>query len=400
MPHLADIHNCTGCMACVDSCHKEALSVVYNNEGHLTYAIVKDKCIECGICEKTCPVISNFSYGTNQIMYSTPFAAWGLNPELRKKSTSGGVFSALAYYVISNGGVAIGAALQKNNVKHIAIESVKDIWMLQGSKYTQSNTYKIYDTARCYLKKGRTVLFSGTGCQIAGLLSYIGNRHYPGNLITMDIICGGVPSRFIIDSYLKHYPNVSEISGFRNKSKYEFSVVDNKGIRRVVPLRERPFPLVGFYTELTNRYSCYDCKFNGAHRRSDITIGDYWGDIEFTEQHQYGLSIAVAHTEKGRKILKESDVELHEVDWGNFLMHNPRMIDGHKKASQSNARNNLAVAFKEYPYERLLQVYANKATWKEPLLMLQKILRYFIGRINGIIYQQQIKKRIKKLYQK
>ena len=398
MPTLADIHICTGCLACVDTCAKNALTAHYNDEGHLTYMIDASLCVECGLCEKTCPVVSDYAYGKNTLKASQPFAAWGNEKQLRSYSSSGSVFAHLAKHIINNGGIVVGASLQNNEVKHIAVQKAEDIYLLQGSKYTQSNTEGIYKTVRKCLQEGTDVLFSGLGCQVAGLLSFLGDSAHKGELYTIDLICGGVPSRFLIDYYLHENPDVTEIVAFRNKQKYEFSVKDKEGKVRVVPLSERPLPLCGFYTELTNRYSCYDCKFNGAHRKSDITIGDYWGDTKYVSEHKEGISVAVAHSENGKKLLEQADIELHEIDWDNFLMHNPRMIDGHKRTSKSRARKILAKAFREYPYEKILQVYANKATWHEPGLMIKKILGYLAGHISGRVYMLRLKKTIQSLH--
>lgn len=398
MPTLASLYTCTGCLVCVDTCAKNALSSFMNNEGHITYKVDSSRCIECGLCEKKCPIVSCFRYGTNNLHESTPFAAWCKDNILRAKSSSGGIFAALAKYVISNGGIVIGASLQNNEVRHIFIDKIEDISKLQGSKYTQSNTAGIYKKTIQFMKEGKSVLFSGLGCQVAGLLSFVGKREFPGKLYTVDLICGGVPSRFIIDRYLESNQEVKEIAGFRNKGKYEFSIIDKIGINRVVPISERPFPLCGFYTELTNRYSCYDCKFNGAHRKSDLTIGDYWGDTDYPEQHAQGISVVVVHSEKGKEILEKSEIEAHEIEWNNFLMHNPRMIDGYKKYSNVGARRDLAKAFKNYTYEKLLQIYANKATWHEPWLMVKKILRYLKGRLYSEMYKVRLKKRIKRLH--
>ena len=394
MPSLATNYTCTGCLACVDSCAKGALTSCYNEEGHLSYKINPTLCVECGLCEKRCPVVSGYKYGENVIKESTPFAAWSKDNELRAKSTSGGVFASLAKFIIQRGGIAIGACMQHNTVRHIAIDRIDDIYKLQGSKYTQSNTEGIYRIAKKYLQEGFDVLFSGLGCQVAGLLSFLGEKPYPGNLYTIDLICGGVPSRFIIDRFLDQNTMIKEIAGFRNKEEYEFSVIDNEGAKRVIPLSERPFPLCGFYTELTNRYSCYDCQFNGAHRKSDITIGDYWGDTKYLEQHKGGLSIAVSHTSKGAALLDKANIEIHEVEWDTFLRNNPRMIDGHKRTSETKARKMLAIAFRDYPYERLLQIYANKATWHEPLLMVKKIIRYVVDRMRGRAYKKRLIQKI------
>ena len=187
---------------------------------------------------------------------STPYAAWSKDEDLRSRSTSGGIFASLAKFVITNGGVAIGATLQKNDVCHISIDNVEDIYRLQGSKYVQSNSAGVYLTTKTFLQSGRSVLFSGLGCQVAALHSFLGDKQYTGELFTVDLICGGVPSRFLIDSYLKEHPEVDQIISFRNKTKYEFSVLLKNGQNKVVPMSERPLPLCGFYTELTNRYSC------------------------------------------------------------------------------------------------------------------------------------------------
>jgi len=400
MPNLANNDWCTGCLACVDTCAKGALSSRYNEEGHLTYKLDARMCVECGLCEKACPVVSNFSYGVNILKDSKPFAAWGKDNILRLKSSSGGVFAQLAKQVIINGGLVVGASFQKNYVRHVVVDKVDDIYLLQGSKYTQSNPEGIYRTVRRLLQEGRKVLFSGLGCQIAGLLSFLGDKSYKGELYTVDLICGGVPSRFLIDYYLRNNPDVEEIVAFRNKQKYEFSVKDSTGKVRIVPLNERPLPLCGFYTELTNRFSCYDCRFNGAHRKSDITIGDYWGDTQFTQEHKKGLSVVVVHTKKGETLLRKSDIEYHEIEWDNFLFHNPRMIDGYKNTSKTKARKYLSNAFREYSYEQILHVYANKATWHEPMLMINKIWRYTVGRVKGKLYSIRLKKKIRRLHQK
>lgn len=379
MPRLADIKTCTGCLVCVDTCPRKALLSCFNHEGHLFYSINEALCIDCGLCEKKCPVVSGYKYGKNVLNESLPYAAWSNDEQLRVKSTSGGIFASLAKYIIEHGGLAIGAQLLNNEVRHIQIDCIDDIYKLQGSKYAQSNTDGIYKVVISRLKEGRDVLFSGLGCQIAGLLSYIGNIQYSGKLYTVDLICGGVPSHFIIDKYLENNSEVKEIVAFRNKGRYEFSIVDKNDRVRVVPIKERPFPLCGFYTELTHRYSCYNCRFNGAHRKSDITIGDYWGDTEYCDEHSKGVSVAVAHSLNGNELLKNSEITLHRIGWKNFLAHNPRMIDGVKTKYKSKERKQLAVAFSSRSYDDLLRMYANKASWQEPFAMIKKIFRYIKG---------------------
>lgn len=395
MPNLANDNTCTGCLACVDTCSKGALSSCYNEEGHLFYKINSSLCVECGLCEKKCPVVSGYNYGENKFKDSKPFAAWSKDDELRAKSTSGGVFASLAKYIIQQGGVAIGACMRHNVVSHIAIERIDDISMLQGSKYTQSNTEGIYRNVRNCLQAGRTVLFSGLGCQVAGLLSYLGNKPYSGNLYTVDLICGGVPSYFIIDRFLDHNTTIKEIVGYRNKEEYEFSVIDNEGVKRVIPLSERPFPLCGFYTELTNRYSCYDCKFSFAHRKADLTIGDLWGDKRYSKYHKDGVSLVIIHSNKGKEVLRQSEIILRDVNWEDVLPNNSRIAYGKNILGRTRARKRLSIAFKEDSYQSILDDYANDASVKRPWSIAKKLYRFILVKRNHIIIRRHIKSILK-----
>lgn len=394
MPILADIHNCSGCLSCVDSCHTGALYSRWNDEGHLTYGIKHDLCVECHKCEKKCPAVNDFTYGCNDLSLSTPYAAWANDEVLRSYSTSGGVFAAIASYVLSKGGVVIGASLKDNYVYHKAVTTVAELRDLQGSKYTQSDTTGIYRVAYNHLKEGKLVLFSGLGCQVAGLLNFLPtNKQFP-NLITIDLICGGVPSRSLITKYVNNKSDgVERIVSFRNKSKYEFSIIDSKGDLKVVPLSNRPLPLCGFYTEMTNKYICYDCKYIGAHRQSDITIGDYWGDTQYKEQHEKGLSVAVAHSVMGRQILESADICAKVIEWNDFLLHNPRMVYGYNGNASSKRRKDLAYSIEHDTYSDFVIKYANGATIRTPFRFVMKVLRYMIGRIKPnkkIIYVRNI----------
>ena len=152
-----------------------------------------------------------------------------------------------------------------NEVRHIAVHSIADLHLLQGSKYTQSDTTGIFKQVYKFLKEKRLVLFSGLGCQIAGLMNYLPHNRTFDNLYTIDLICGGVPSKSLITKYLEH-EHVKTIHSFRNKNVYEFSVVTQDDKVEVIPLSKRPLPLCGFYTELTNKNICYDCRYVGVHR--------------------------------------------------------------------------------------------------------------------------------------
>lgn len=329
---MATKKNCTGCMACVDACAHDALHHIEGRDGHYYVEIDREKCIKCGACMKACAVVSDFQYGDNSRGgESKPFAAWSNDRDLIKRSASGGVFAALAVEVLRAGGVVIGSAMENSVARHIAIESIDDLHKLQGSKYQQSATWGIYRTTLEYLKSGRTVLFSGLGCQIAGLYAFLGKRRFD-KLITVDLICGGVPSRLVEKKFLS-LTGYNNITGYRDKidgwfdgKGYALSVEHNDESLRI-PLKDS-FVLKAFCGGLTQRYSCGDCKFNGINRKSDITIADFWGIREFKEQHADGISVAITHSEKGEELLRKSDIELHSTDWRSVLSHNPRLSVG------------------------------------------------------------------------
>lgn len=377
-PQLADKHHCTGCMACADSCAQHAITCIINDEGHYAYQVNENKCVLCHRCEKVCPIVSNLKYGTNDLRKSQSYAAWNTNDDFRRRATSGGVFPAIAKQTIKQGGVVFGAVQEQFYVHHKCIDSINAIASLQGSKYTQSKTEGIFAQVKDALNNGRKVLFTGVGCQVAALLSFLKGNKKIDNLITIDLICGGVPSSFLIRKYAEEFGcEVESIVSYRSKSKYELTVIDKLGNCRAVPSEERPLPLTGFTTGATERYVCYDCPFAKGHRMSDITIGDYWGNTLYSEQNKKGVSVAIAHTVKGKKALQSSELEVHEIGWRDFLFRNPRMVYG--KGSIPKSRRHLAKAFATYSYERLQEDYANKGSWKRPLSMLNRVLLVLQG---------------------
>ena len=377
-PLLADNNRCTGCLACADSCAQKAITCVVNDEGHYTYQVDNEKCVLCHRCEKVCPIVSKMQYGVNHLKASQPYAAWTKDDKLREKATSGGVFPAIAKSVLEQGGVVFGALQEQFYVHHEGIESVDDISKLQGSKYTQSKTEGVFLKVKESLNSGRKVLFTGVGCQVAALLSFLKGNKNLDNLLTVDLICGGVPSSFLIKRFAEEFEDkVDGIASFRTKSKYELTVIDKSGSKKTFPSVERPLPITGFTTGATERYICYDCPFAKGHRLSDITIGDYWGNTKYPGENRKGVSVAIAHTEKGKKALRVSDLEIHEIGWRDFLFRNPRTVYGESIVPKT--RKNLAKAFSSYSYERLQEDYANKGSWSRPLSMLNRALLILKG---------------------
>lgn len=393
-PKLADSNHCTGCMACADSCTQSAITCVVNDEGHYSYQLNEEKCVLCHRCEKACPIVSKMQYGVNDLSASQSYAAWTTDDKLRGQATSGGVFPAIAKSVLEQGGVVFGAVQEQFYVHHECIDCIEDITKLQGSKYTQSNTAGIFLKVKESLNSGRKVLFTGVGCQVAALLSFLkGNKNFD-NLLTVDLICGGVPSSFLIKRFAEEFEGkVAGIISFRTKSKYELTVIDKSGSKKTLPSVERPLPITGFTTGATERYICYDCPFAKGHRLSDITIGDYWGNTKYPDENRKGVSVAIAHTEKGKKALRVSDLEIHEIGWRDFLFRNPRTVYGESIVPKT--RKNLAKAFSSYSYERLQEDYANKGSWSRPLSMLNRALLILKGMKMTKKRQQEVEQILK-----
>uniref|UniRef100_A0A7C2PKV7 4Fe-4S dicluster domain-containing protein n=1 Tax=candidate division WOR-3 bacterium TaxID=2052148 RepID=A0A7C2PKV7_UNCW3 len=327
--NIIDYERCTGCFACQNACPKEAVEIVENDEGFF-YPRVKEECDSCGVCQKYCPVL-NPKTGEGEPKF---YAAWSTNESTRIKASSGGVFPELARYILERGGIVFGVGWDEGlNARHFNVERVKDIGKLMGSKYVQSYVGLAYIEA---LKeaKNRPVLFSGTPCQTAAMRCFEDSE----NIITVDVVCHGVPSNLLFRKYLefleqKAGKKIVEVF-FRDKKEgwEDFQIVfkfDNGGeIRRHFQLD--PF-CRGFLLNLYLRSSCYNCPFCRIPRFSDITLGDFWG-VPKNLRDQKGVSIVIVNSKKGIKIFKElinlGRIEVVEVSKKVATKRNTRIIDG------------------------------------------------------------------------
>lgn len=382
---LASENTCTGCLACVDVCNKGAIKSYIADDGHYYVKIDNAICIECGRCLKVCPLTIQFNY--NKTDKSYPFAAWNTNIQQRMNSASGGVFAAIATTVLKENGIVIGVAMKNSEAYHCVIEKLEDIPLLQGSKYQQSNSLGIYKRTLNFLKTGKVVLFQGTPCQIGALLSYLGNIKYK-NLITIDIVCGGVPSKLLINKFKKLNPN-REIISYRDKLNgwggYNLTV-DNLGIYERNP-QYSSIILKGFDSSYTNRYSCYNCQFTGLYRKADITIADFWGDVRFKEEHYNGISLMICHSNVGLEIAKRSTILMHEVSFYDSIKENPRLVCGRVPwKGNSFERRFLGWNFKHLPTSMIEALYTGK--YNSILYFPYKMIKYIQWRILNIYFQK------------
>ncbi len=282
MPTLATKHTCTGCSACRNICPHSAISINPDRDGFLMPVVNSDLCVECKLCEKACPIVNGVDIKYPEVKQA--FAFW--DNKTRTKSSSGGAFSAIARSVIEKGGVVFGAAW-KDGFKcvHIKCETIDGLEAIRGSKYLQSDIGLTFSEVRSALKEDRYVLFTGTPCQIAGLRSFLLKPYE--KLITVDIVCHGVPSNHLFCNYA---PSVTGV----NCQKTTLSGV-------------RDLYMSAFLKSEIFRKSCYDCRFNGLSRVSDISIADFWGlglqGIPFRHDVSKGVSLVLVNTEKGGNIM-------------------------------------------------------------------------------------------------
>ncbi len=297
---------CTGCRACEQLCPKHAITMEENEEGFLMPHVNEELCIDCKLCVQRCPQLKKREEITTK---QECYAAKIKNEEILMKSSSGGIFSALANYVLEKKGKVYGATFTKDlTVEHIAIESKEQLALLRGSKYVQSNTKNTFQEVKQDLTEGKMVLYSGTPCQIAGLQQYLGKEE--SNLLTVDIVCHGVPSPQLFKKYKeyleeKEQAKIEEFS-FRDKEKgwgkYLKIRFDNgKEIHQFCDLD--PY-YQSFMSGDLARKVCYECMYANTNRVSDITIADYWGiEIEHPEWNtKQGVSAVIVNTTKGKQM--------------------------------------------------------------------------------------------------
>lgn len=366
MPNLPKESKCTGCLACKDTCKRNAISVIIK-DGHIFPFVDKNLCIECGLCVKSCP--EQNPRNTNCYRSPKVFGGWCKDNSVRKASASGGAFSALALNILRKGGIAIGASLcEDGNVKHRIISKEEELPLLQKSKYIQSDASGVYCETRDLLKGGKFVLFSGTPCQVAGLNSFLKKDF--DNLVTVDVVCNGVPSKEAVELFVKKN-NVKKILSYRSKD-FGWHDIFSQGItwnnhegKVISPIRSRDLFYKIFSCGLTHRQSCCNCKFSTMPRYADITIADFWGIKRFEEEWQDGISLIITNNEKGEKFIREcSELHLFDSSMNECLAANPRLVNGKKfhgwhPAMKYRKQVRRIVGEKSY-----LGIITNKYPWK------------------------------------
>ena len=302
---------CTGCAACKDVCPKQCITMQPDDLDALHPVVDESICINCGLCEKTCP-------NNRELSYKLPhkvLAAWSNDNEVRRTSASGGIACELYHYWIKNGGVATGVVFDRDEGCHfILLENESDIKAVQNSKYTFSDTAGIYKVVKQKLQAGISVLFIGVPCQVAGLYGFLKKEY--DNLTTVDIICHGMPPATYLEQHIKSIEDKKKEYThqlfFRDPKYYTYTYtftlknIKGKEFYNKKVLTRDNYQL-GYHSALIYRENCYSCNYARKERISDLTIGDFSGLGRFApfEYDKHNVSCILENTDKGSALLKK-----------------------------------------------------------------------------------------------
>lgn len=313
-----------------------------DREGFLYPIVDSSKCIDCGLCEKVCPVLHPVTKEAAPLVY----AAINNDEAVRMQSSSGGIFTLIAEYVLERGGVVFGACFDSDwNVIHDYTETKEGLARFRGSKYVQSNVGNSFNQVKTFLDSGRVVLFSGTPCQVAGLKNYL--RKPYSNLLTVDLVCHGVPSPEIWRKYLQETIRkaygiknnkaavnpgdyISDIS-FRAKDKgwkkYNVKIIFRDGKVEMMPFFENPYMNV-FLSDLSLRPSCYACPAKLNNVQSDITLADFWGVNKINPEidDDKGCGLILIHSKEKFDFLFSIDCKLLQQQLVSVAKYNPSIL--------------------------------------------------------------------------
>lgn len=294
---------CSGCTACASICPKKCIQMQPDEEGFLYPVIDVKNCVECGFCEKVCPIQNPVK---EEKVQQRAWLVQHKDEAVRLDSSAGGAFTALATVILERGGVVFGAAYDDRfQIYHTYVENVEELQKFRNSKYVQSNLGNCFRLVKRYLKENRWVCFSGTPCQIEGLSKFLGKSY--DRLLLVDVVCHGIPSPLIWNRYLEYQKTDSgKLDNIRFRDKfygYKYSTMSLiRNGKNVYHAGSQLDPMLrAFFTDICDRPSCYECPFKKRYRVSDLTIWDCFSVYDFDKDmdDDKGTTRVLCHTEKG-----------------------------------------------------------------------------------------------------
>lgn len=373
--------NCSGCTACAERCPVNCITMKRDKMGFLYPDIDVVRCVNCGLCERVCP--GEREQHTDVIPQMEVYAAKGLDEKIRSVSSSGGVFSLMAQYIISQGGVVFGAAFDNGyrKVRHVAVESMDHLSRIQGSKYVQSDMNLVFKEVKMALEQGKMVMFSGTPCQIAGLKAYL-EKDY-SQLILVSIVCHGVPAPEVWEEYIdylekKHHGKAMKIS-FRDKRRgwrnYVISIKFDNGME-YINNRSDDLYMRGFLHNCYLRPSCFQCKFKGISHGADIILGDLWGAEKLSSDldDDKGTSLVIISSHKGKELFNEVTnlLRYNTVDIELVILKNQSIV---KSAEYIAYHKQFENEFQNKPIDVLLRKYCSESMFNR----IKKRIKCIVG---------------------
>lgn len=295
---------CCGCGTCAAICPKSCISMTSDEEGFMYPSVDESLCVNCGLCLKICTWEHPIKKEPRHV-----YAIKAKDINVRYQSSSGGAFDVIARFLLNKGYVVYGAAYSDDfsEVNHIMIKTASDLPLLRGSKYVQSNMTDVFTEIHSLLISGEKVLFSGTGCQVSALKLFLKKDF--DSLITIDILCHGVPSPLLFRLYIKNvkekYGHISTIN-MKDKTNgwghQQLRMIATKNVSTDV--QNLWYKI--FYSRIALRPSCYECIFMDIARAGDISIGDYWGieNVNGSFLDKRGVSLLLSNSEKGHQIFE------------------------------------------------------------------------------------------------
>lgn len=370
MIEIKDKSLCSGCSACKNICPKNAIEMLEDECGFKYPKINKELCINCGLCNKVCPIL-NKKIGENN---PKCYACYNKDEKTRMNSSSGGIFSLIATEILNRDGVVFGAAFNNDfSLSHQYIEKIDELDKLRTSKYLQSNIGDSYKQVKKFLNEDRYVLFTGTPCQIEGLISYLGKTY--DKLYTQDIICHGVPSPKVWEKYLKYREKIDKEKpkkiNFRDKKQEGwkmFSLSFKYKETEYSKNQKQDLYMKAFLKDVCLRDSCYNCSFRKKQRLSDITLADYWGieKIHPELDDNKGTSLVLVNSNKGKELYSAINklIISKEVTIEDAIKSNKALI---KSPNYNRYRDAFFKNLDKKEFDILVKKYVPKTSLKQKI---------------------------------
>lgn len=384
---------CNGCNACTVSCPiDECITMKMDNQGFFYPRVNMNICIDCDKCEKVCPYVPELEIKKEEpqrLEKPLVYAAYSKNHEVRVDSTSGGIFSELAFKMFDQGGYVGGAVYNDDNsVSHILTNDREKLADIRSSKYIFSLTDELFPEVKKQLKAGNKVLVCGTPCQISGLYTFL-KKDYE-NLISCDFICKSVNSTKVFQKYIEWLENKYQSKAKKIKAKdkttgwHRFSMrVDfENGKSYVADRYNDPFFVGYLQTELFTMEACFNCQFRGFPRPADITLADFWGieNVDKTMDQDLGTSLIIINSQKGREYYESlgeaivsKEFTLKDAEPGNRALYEDALNTVDKELRKSFYED-----LDKYSFDEIAKKYFPMPTIKNKILgKLKKIKKGF-----------------------